>query len=127
MRPVQQSDADFVKSDLDHLCRCELLPRMQQISPDATIRTEVIGEVEGLVPVAINEAREIVAELTGSDKAGLVPFGTEAGIFQALGMSAVICGPGDIAQAHKPDEFVSLDQLAQCLAMLKGLGHRLSA
>ncbi len=127
MRPVQQSDADFVKSDLDHLCRCELLPRMQQISPDATIRTEVIGEVEGLVPVEINEAREIVAELTGSDKAGLVPFGTEAGIFQALGMSAVICGPGDIAQAHKPDEFVSLDQLAQCLAMLKGLGHRLSA
>ncbi|MCB2144586.1 MAG: M20/M25/M40 family metallo-hydrolase, partial [Rhodobacteraceae bacterium] len=59
--------------------------------------------------------------------ADTVPFGTEAGIFQSLGMSAVVCGPGSIEQAHKPDEFVAIDQLRQCLSMLDGLSARLSA
>ena len=52
-----------------------------------------------------------------------VPFGTEAGLFQTLGMDVVVCGPGSIAQAHKPDEFIALDQLDQCVTML----HRLTA
>jgi acetylornithine deacetylase len=45
---------------------------------------------------------------------GKVSYGTEAGLFQKMGVSTVICGPGDIAQAHRPNEFVSLEQLAQC-------------
>ena len=99
---------------------------MRSVHPAADIVTEVIGEVDGLVPAEINEARDIVMELTGVNGAGLVPFGTEAGIFQALGMSAVICGPGSIEQAHKPDEYLSLDQLSQCLTMLNRLGTRLT-
>ena len=46
--------------------------------------------------------------------AGKVSYGTEAGLFQKMGVSTVICGPGDIAQAHRPNEFVALEQLAQC-------------
>lgn len=65
--------------------------------------------------------------LTGANSADLVPFGTEAGIFQSLGMDVVVCGPGSIDQAHKSDEFVSLDQLAQCVSMLERLGEKLSA
>lgn len=126
MRPVQPGDAELVKQNLHHYCQHHLIPAMRSVHPAADIVTEVIGEVDGLVPADINEARDIVMELTGANGAGLVPFGTEAGIFQALGMSAVICGPGSIEQAHKPDEYLSLDQLSQCLTMLERLGTRLA-
>jgi acetylornithine deacetylase len=125
MRPVQPGDADLVKADLQAFCTQDLLPAMRRVSPTADIVTEVIGEVDGLIPADTNEARDIVMELTGANGAGLVPFGTEAGIFQSLGMSAVICGPGSIDQAHKPDEYLALDQLSQCLGMLQRLGAKL--
>jgi acetylornithine deacetylase len=127
MRPVQPGDADFVKDDLDRFCTATLLPAMRAVSPEADIVTETIGEVDGLIPAEPNEAKAIVAELTGANGAEVVPFGTEAGIFQALGMSAVICGPGSIDQAHKPDEYLALDQLSECLAMLDRLSARLAA
>lgn len=126
MRPIQRSDADFVKTRLDHYCRDVLLPKMQTIFPDASIETEVVGEVDGLVPTLENEARHIVSQLTGANTAGVVPFGTEAGIFQNLGMDVVICGPGSIDQAHKADEFVALSQLEQCIAMLEKLSTKLA-
>ncbi|MCC0064982.1 MAG: acetylornithine deacetylase [Defluviimonas sp.] len=125
MRPVQAGDADFVKADLHAYCAHTLLPAMRAVMPDADIVTETIGEVEGLVPADGNEARAIVMELTGANGADTVPFGTEAGIFQALGMSAVVCGPGSIEQAHKPDEYLALDQLAECLTMLQRLAGKL--
>jgi acetylornithine deacetylase len=100
---------------------------MQAVSPAADIVTRTIGEVEGLQIVPESEARDIVCELTGANSCDVVAFGTEAGLFQAAGMSAVICGPGSILQAHKPDEYVSLDQLAACMAMLGRLGAKLTA
>lgn len=125
MRPVQQSDADFVKGELHQFCAHTLIPAMQAVHPDAGIKTEVIGEVDGLEPMAENEARDLVMELTGANGADVVPFGTEAGIFQGLGMSVVVCGPGSIDQAHKPDEYVSVDQMEQCLDMLTRLSAKL--
>lgn len=127
MRPVQTADAQFVKDELSRYCAEELLPAMRSISPDAEITTEVIGEVDGLEPADANEAKQIMMELTGANTADVVPFGTEAGIFQQYGMSAVVCGPGSIDQAHKPDEYVSLDQLQQCVDMLGRLADRLDA
>ena len=102
------------------------LPSMRAVHPDATIETEVIGEVAGLVPTDRNEARRILSELTGANSADVVPFGTEAGIFQSLGTDVVVCGPGSIEQAHKADEYLSLDQLDQCLGLLRNLGRRLT-
>lgn len=125
MRPVRPEDADLVKADLDDFCQHHLLPEMRSICLETEIVTEVIGEVDGLVPAGANEARDIVMELTGANGAGLVPFGTEAGIFQGLGMSVAVCGPGSIEQAHKPDEYLALDQLAQCLDMLERLAEKL--
>ncbi|HIP22751.1 MAG TPA: acetylornithine deacetylase [Rhodobacteraceae bacterium] len=127
MRPVQASDADYVKANLMGYCENDLLPAMRAVFPEARIETEVIGEVEGLIPVEGNEARRIVSALTGAHNADMAPFGTEAGIFQSLGMDVVVCGPGSIEQAHKADEFVSVDQLAQCINMLKRLGEKLNA
>ena len=127
MRPVHQFDASFVRSEIDAYVENELLPAMRSVHPDADVITQVIGEVEGLEPMPDNAARDLVAKLTGANDVGLVPFGTEAGLFQEMGMSVVVCGPGSIAQAHKPDEFVSRDQLSQCLHMLRGLGQQLAA
>ncbi|GAB4304327.1 MAG: acetylornithine deacetylase [Roseovarius sp.] len=126
MRPVQRADADFVKAALAEYCATRLLPAMRAVCPEAGIVTETIGEVDGLEPMDENAARELVMELTGANHAELVAFGTEAGLFQGLGMSVVVCGPGSIDQAHKPDEFVALAQLEQCLDMLDRLAARLA-
>ncbi|MBO9409428.1 acetylornithine deacetylase [Shimia sp. R9_1] len=125
MRPVQKSDADYVKGALHQFCAHMLIPAMQLVHPDAEIKTEVIGEVDGLTPMEESEARDLVMELTGANGADVMPFGTEAGIFQGLGMSVVVCGPGSIDQAHKPDEYVSVDQVKQCLGMLERLASKL--
>ena len=127
MRPVQQSDAGFVRDGIARHVDTVLRPAMRAVSPQADIVTLTVGEVEGLQVVPESEARAIVCELTGQSGADVVAFGTEAGLFQAAGMSAVICGPGSISQAHKPDEFVALDQLAACMNMLEKLGAKLTA
>ncbi len=124
-RAVQTSDFTFVKTEIEDYVASVLLPAMQKVSPAARITTEVMGEVAGLEPATQNEARDILLELTGGNLADVVPFGTEAGIFASLGMSAVVCGPGSIEQAHKPDEYLALDQLQNCLDMLDGLEERL--
>lgn len=127
LRPINAADAEHALNAMRRHAEEVLLPAMRAVAPEARIETEAIAEVAGLEPASRNEARDIAFALTGTDMADLVPFGTEAGLFQAMGMSAVVCGPGSIAQAHKADEFVSLDQLGRCLRMLQGLSSRLSA
>ncbi|WP_439124586.1 acetylornithine deacetylase [Marivita sp.] len=127
MRPVQPGDVEFVRQSLNDYCEAELLPKMRAVHPGAYITTDVIGEVVGLLPTDENEARRIVSELTGANSSDVVAFGTEAGLFQALGTDVVVCGPGSIEQAHKADEYIAIDQLAQCLGMLERLGDRLAA
>lgn len=124
MRPVHPSDADFVKAGLAGYVD-ELRAQMQAIHPDADIRTEIVAEVVGLIPKDTNPARDLAMALTGANGAGLVPFGTEAGLFQSIGVASVLCGPGSIAQAHKPDEYIEIAQLERCLDMLHRLGKTL--
>ena len=124
-RPVQDADFSYVKETIETYVSDILRPEMQRRDPNANITTEIIGEVVGLEPTDQNEARDIVLELTGQNHADVVPFGTEAGIFAGLGMSVVVCGPGSIEQAHKPDEFIELSQLDACLSFLTQLEGKL--
>lgn len=126
-RPVQDSDFEYVKSEIQDYVDRVLLPAMQSVNPKSSITMQVLGEVAGLEIASPNEARDVMKELTGNNGAGVVPFGTEAGIFAALGMSAVVCGPGSIEQAHKPDEYLAIDQLQKCLSVLDGLEAKLHA
>ena len=126
-RPVQDADFSYVKNTIETYVSDILLPEMQGRDPNANITTEIVGEVVGLEPTDQNEARDIVLELTGQNHADVVPFGTEAGIFAGLGMSVVVCGPGSIEQAHKPDEFIALSQLDACLSFLTKLESKLVA
>lgn len=95
---------------------------MRAVSADAKVEIDVIGEVAGLIPRADNGLRDTVMAMTGENSADLVPFGTEAGLFQDMGMDVIVCGPGSIEQAHKPDEYISRDQLQACLKLLDALG-----
>ena len=113
MRPVTEAEASHVKRALAAHARAE-----RAAHPGLGIETDCAGEVAGLAPRARNAARDLALELVGGTP-GLVPFGTEAGIWQALGLDAVLCGPGDIAQAHRPDEYLEESQLAACLDMLE--------
>lgn len=121
MRPVVPEDHEFVLNDLREYVGDVLLPDMRRMANWAEIETKIIGEVAGLTPMEHNAARDLMFRLTGANAAQTVPFGTEAGLFQSIGMDAVICGPGSIDQAHKPDEFLSVDQLDSCLTMLDRL------
>ncbi|MCO6381566.1 acetylornithine deacetylase [Oceanicola sp. 502str15] len=126
MRPVAEGDASFVRGELQRYINEMLLPEMQAIAPEAAIWTETVGETPGLMPMSEGEAAALACALTGSNGGALVPFNTEAGIFQQLGIDVIVCGPGSIEQAHKPDEYLEISQLQQCLAMLERLGPRLA-
>ena len=125
MRPVRWDDAVRVKDDLERYCAQELLPQMRAVEPGAGIATEVVGEVAALEPRSANEARDLVAGVLGANATELVSFGTEAGLFQEIGLDAVVCGPGSIAQAHKPDEYVAVSELERALALLQGIAARI--
>ena len=125
-RPVQASDYEFVHEQIQKFTAEELLPKMQAVDANAKITLETIGEVQGLEPAEDNEAKDICCALTGNNHAGTVAFGTEAGIFQSIGMSVVVCGPGSIDEAHKADEFIKISELGRCLDMLEKLTESLS-
>ncbi len=125
MRPVIDADGHFVRAEMQRYISDILLPEMKAVAPEADITTETIGDTPGLMPATDGEAAALACALTGSNGGALVPFNTEAGIFQKLGIDVVICGPGSIEQAHKPDEFLEISQLEQCLGMLQRLGKRL--
>lgn len=126
IRPVEPQDSSDIKQSMKDYCDQTLLPEMRSVYPDADIRMEIVGEVAGLQIADENEARDIMCALTGQSDCDVVAFGTEAGLYQEIGMSVVVCGPGSITQAHKPDEFISLEELDKCLHMLDGLTEHLT-
>jgi acetylornithine deacetylase len=71
--------------------------------------------------------KNLVEELSGNESLAAVSYGTEAGLFQRAGIDAIICGPGDIGRAHKPDEYVLISELEACLSMIRALGERCAA
>ena len=96
--------------------------------PEAEIRIERLWDYPGLNTRTDAEVVRFVKGLTGANGTMKVAFGTEGGLFEAgLGVPTVICGPGSMAQGHKPDEYVSLEQLSHCDAMLAALVDRLEA
>jgi acetylornithine deacetylase len=122
MRPVIKEDGEFVNKELNEFVNKELLPEMKKIFPKSSIKKEIIGEIIGFNKVNKSEACEFISNLTGDNSREVVSFGTEAGLFQEIGISAVVCGPGSIEQAHKVDEFITLDQIKKCLILLDDIG-----
>jgi acetylornithine deacetylase len=98
-----------------------LEPSMKRVAPEAGFSFETICEVPSFLGSAGDAVTRLALRLSGERGTTLVAFGTEAGLFKNAGIPTVVCGPGSILQAHQPDEFVSLEQLARCDAFLQGL------
>ena len=120
-RPVVKEDAVFLNQELDKYANEVLLPEMKKVFPNASIEKDIIGEIVGFDREEKSDACELISNLTGDNSRQVVSFGTEAGLFQEIGISTVVCGPGSIEQAHKIDEFIVLDELKKCLDLLDGI------
>ena len=100
----------------------------RDVYPDAGFTFTDLQSYPALDTPVDSEVVNFVRALTGGNSTGKITFGTEGGLFQKeLGIPAVVCGPGNIAVAHKPDEYVSTEQMALCDEMLARLVGRLSA
>jgi acetylornithine deacetylase len=91
-----------------------LTREMQAVDEKSGIDLEWLSQTAGLAAAESDAIVQWAMRLSRNNRAGKVSYGTEAGLFQKMGVPTVICGPGDIAQAHRPNEFVELEQLAQC-------------
>ncbi|AXO14198.1 acetylornithine deacetylase [Thalassospira indica] len=121
-RNLPNDDREALKAKIYDYIENTLEPEMREIYDDVGIEVEVISDMPGLATGDDEEVTKLVMALTGANTTGKVSFGTEAGAFSALGdIPTVVCGPGNIEQAHKPDEFIELDQLGRCEVFLDKL------
>lgn len=100
-----------------------LEPAMKKVAPDAGFSFDTICEIPSFLGSANDAITKLAQRLSGEERTTLVAFGTEAGLFKNAGIPTVVCGPGSIEQAHQPDEYVSLEQLARCELFM----HRLAS
>ncbi|NAN54046.1 acetylornithine deacetylase [Pseudomonas protegens] len=122
VRTLPGYDAQAVVDQLQGYARDQMLPQMQAVQADTGIALQPLSAYPGLATAADSEAAELLALLSGSREFGTVAFGTEGGLFHQAGIPTVVCGPGSMDQGHKPDEFISLEQLHACDALLLRLG-----
>ncbi|MBY5987750.1 acetylornithine deacetylase [Roseovarius atlanticus] len=104
-----------------------LLAPVIDAAEKAGVATEWLSSYPPLALDAGDPLATLVAEMSGKAPIAAVSFGTEAGLFQQAGMPAIICGPGDIARAHRPEEYLTRSELHACHAMILGLGQRCAA
>lgn len=100
---------------------------VKAIHPDARVAIEETGALPACRPETDGAAERLARSLTGDNAINVVAYMTEAGQFQDAGLSTVVCGPGDIAQAHQPDEYITIDQLEAGAAFVRRLIERQSS
>lgn len=120
-RATPGADPSLVLPTLERFVAATVLPRLQRVAPEARVETRPRAQVPPLVDEPGGAAETLVKFLTGANQTIGLAFATEAGQFQAAGLSAIVCGPGSILQAHQPDEFIELSQIAAGEAFLRKL------
>ena len=127
IRSLAQDDPGSV-IDLLRQAAADIVAPLRADFPEADIQIERLWDYPGLGTPGSATVVNFVKALTGANGTIKVAYGTEGGLFsQRLGIPTVICGPGSMAQGHKPDEFITEDQLARCDSMLTRLIERLEA
>jgi acetylornithine deacetylase len=125
IRSLAQDDPEAIIAELRAEAAAILAP-LRDAFPEADIVIERLWDYPGLGTPSNAGVVNFVKSLTGANGTIKVAFGTEGGLFDArLGIPTVICGPGSMAQGHKPDEFVAVEQIARCEAMMDALIARL--
>jgi acetylornithine deacetylase len=134
MRTLPQASPDALYQEIRAYAET-LAAEMRRIDANAGIELQWMSQTVGLAAAETDSIVRWAMQLSRSTTVGKVSYGTEAGLFQKMGVPTVICGPGDIAEAHRPNEFVALDQLAQCESFMDRIletgyakaGHALDA
>lgn len=124
IRYLPQDDVDALYDEVVAYARNKLEPELKAIDPSCGFTFTQISEFPGLATDDRAGVVELAKALTGANRVQKVAFGTEAGLFSELGIPTIVCGPGSIEQAHKPDEFIALEQIALCEAFMARLLER---
>lgn len=122
--PGTDIDAEYAR--LRAHCTTAIEPEMKAVDPRAGFAWAEYSRMPGMGLAEDHALATLVKQLAGTNHAGAVSYGTEGGLFEAAGIPAIVCGPGHIAQAHQPDEFIAERELAACEAFLRALARRLS-
>ncbi|MGE5268278.1 MAG: acetylornithine deacetylase [Thiohalocapsa sp.] len=121
LRTLPDDDAAALKARIDAFISGDLLPRMRAVHAQAAVETETVVAVPPLMPAPGSPAEALARRLIGANTTTTVSFASEAGLYQQAGIPAIVCGPGSIDVAHKPDEFITLPELAAGQAFLDRL------
>ncbi|WP_245445196.1 M20/M25/M40 family metallo-hydrolase [Rhizobium anhuiense] len=112
--------------DFEDYVETTVLPALRSTFPAASIISTPLFDVPPLVVEDNGRAEHLLRQLTGQNDRSAVAYCTEAGLFQAAGLSTALYGPGSIGQAHQPDEYITVDQLEECVAFICRIFDRLS-
>ena len=134
MRTLPQASPDALYKEIRAYADA-LAAEMRAVDANSGIDLQWTSQTVGLAASESDAIVQWALKLSRNSTVGKVSYGTEAGLFQKMGVPTVICGPGDIAEAHRPNEFVALDQLAQCESFMDRIletgyakaGHTLEA
>ena len=118
-RPIPGAVPADIIARVEAWVKDELLPHMQATDPSCSVENLCEFVVPPLDAPEGSVAETLAREATGLNSTGTVAFVTEASLFAEAGVPAIVCGPGDIAQAHQPDEFIEISQLDACLGFLE--------
>jgi acetylornithine deacetylase len=125
IRNLPQQDIETLVHDIKHYANDVLLADMRERYPEAAIEFDELSYYPGLHTDPASTVIAYTRAINPIDRIGdNVSFGTEAGLFDDIGINCLVCGPGSIDQAHKPDEFVKREQMAYCDQMIENLVHR---
>jgi len=127
IRNIPEDDPQELLRRFEAHCARELLPQMRSVAAESSISFETMSNNPGLHNAESDAIVGHVERLAAGGRGGKVAFGSEAGQFQRAGFSAVICGPGSIGDAHKPDEFITFDQLRKGEAFIAAVVREASA
>ena len=120
------TDIDIEYAKLRRHVETEIEPEMKQVNQACGFTWREYSRMPGMGLAEDHPLATLVKQLANTNDAGAVSYGTEGGLFETAGIPTIVCGPGHIAQAHQPDEFIDDSQLAACEKFLRALKDRLS-
>jgi acetylornithine deacetylase len=126
-RPIPGKNPDALVQRFNDFAEMEILPGLHEIAEEASITTQPLGAVPAFQTQENSPAETLALLLAKQNGALAASYGTEAGIFQAADIPTIVCGPGNILQAHRPNEFISIDQVEECTDFMHRLLDHVSA
>jgi len=126
IRSLPSHDAEAILAEINTYAEAQVLPAMQAIAKESGFSFSENSGFPGLDTDPEAQVTHLAKTLSGANTTGKVSFGTEAGLFSAAGIPAIVCGPGSIEQAHRPNEYIDLEQVALCENFIHRLGEHLS-